>query len=64
MCKCADEMLISNAPWIFNDDVNVLSPMLTMKSTPHSPHRGEFVRYVLSANQAKTDAGCDFGPSG
>jgi hypothetical protein len=44
MGKCADEMLISHAPWIFNNDVNVPSPMLTMNSAPHYPHLGEFVR--------------------
>jgi len=41
MCKCADEMLVSYTTWIFKEDVNVLSPMLTMNSTPHSPHLGE-----------------------
>ena len=44
MCKCADEMLVSHATCIFKDDVNVLSPTLTMNSTPHSPHLGELVR--------------------
>lgn len=33
MCKCAEEMLVSRAAWIFKDNVTVLSPMLTMNST-------------------------------
>ncbi|MGD0479413.1 MAG: hypothetical protein ABSA42_04530 [Terracidiphilus sp.] len=44
MCKCADEMLVSHATCIFKDDVNVLSPTLTMNSTLHPPHLGELVR--------------------
>ena len=47
MYKCADEMLVSHATWIFEDPVNALSPMLTMNSTRHSPHLGEFVRMRL-----------------
>jgi len=37
-------MLALHATWIFKAPVNVLSPMLTKGSTPHSPHLGEFVR--------------------
>jgi hypothetical protein len=36
-------MLALHATWILKDPVNALSPMLTMDSTPHSPHLGEFV---------------------
>jgi len=43
MWKCADEMLVSHTAWIFQGHVNVLSPMLTLNSTPHSAHVGEFV---------------------
>jgi hypothetical protein len=47
MCKCADEMLVPHAIWIMKGDVNVLSPALTMNSTPHSPHPGEHLRKRL-----------------
>jgi hypothetical protein len=54
-------MLALHATWIFKDPVNVLSPMLTMDSTPHSPPLGEFVRKRLIRQSGQNRCGMRLG---
>jgi hypothetical protein len=61
MCKCANELLVSHATCVFKDPVNVLSSTLTMNSTPHSPHLGEFVRMRLIRQSGQNRCGMRLG---
>ena len=54
-------MLALHATWILKDPVNALSPMLTMDSTPHSPHLGEFVRKRLIRQSGQNRCGMRLG---